>query len=202
MMWQRFLKSVIDFLLATLGLLFLSPFLFVVALLIKLDSSGPIFFVQERVGLNGKVFNFIKFRTMVEGARNMGLGLEIAQGDERITRVGHWLRHWSLDEIPQLINVVRGDMSLIGPRPSTPDQVARYTPDQRRRLEVRPGLTGWAQVNGRNLIPWPERIELDIWYIDHWSLLLDANILLKTIPVIVWRKGLYGEDGVVRDLSQ
>jgi lipopolysaccharide/colanic/teichoic acid biosynthesis glycosyltransferase len=90
----------------------------------------------------------------------------------------------------------------VGPRPSTPDQVARYTPHQRRRLDVRPGLTGWAQVNGRNLIPWPERIEMDIWYIDHWSLLLDAKILLKTIPVIVWRKGLYGEDGVVRDLSQ
>lgn len=201
MNWQTALKSTIDFLIAMLGLLFLSPFFIVVALLIKLDSPGSVFFVQERVGLNGKIFNFIKFRTMVEGARNMGLGLEVAQDDDRITNIGRWLRHWSLDELPQLINVLRGDMSLVGPRPSTPEQVARYTPHQRRRLEVRPGLTGWAQINGRNLIPWPERIELDIWYVDHWSLLLDIKILLKTIPVIVWRKGLYGQDGVVRDLS-
>jgi lipopolysaccharide/colanic/teichoic acid biosynthesis glycosyltransferase len=201
MEWQRSLKLVIDFLTALLGLLFLSPFFIVVALFIKLDSPGSVFFVQERVGLKGKVFNFIKFRTMVEGARNMGLGLEVAQDDDRITNIGRWLRHWSLDELPQLINVLRGDMSLVGPRPSTPEQVARYTTRQRRRLEVRPGLTGWAQINGRNLIPWPERIELDIWYVDHWSFLLDIKILLKTIPVIVWRKGLYGQDGVVRDLS-
>jgi exopolysaccharide biosynthesis polyprenyl glycosylphosphotransferase len=201
MNWQIALKSTIDFLIAILGLLFLSPFLIVIALLIKLDSPGSVFFVQERVGLKGKIFNFIKFRTMVEGARNMGLGLEVAQDDDRITNIGRWLRHWSLDELPQLINVLRGDMSLVGPRPSTPEQVARYTTHQRRRLEVRPGLTGWAQINGRNLIPWPERIELDIWYVDHWSLLLDIKILLKTIPVIVWRKGLYGQDGIVRDLS-
>ena len=201
MNWQTTLKSIIDFLIAMLGLLFLSPFFIVIALLIKLDSPGSVFFVQERVGLKGKIFNFIKFRTMVEGARNMGLGLEVAQDDDRITNIGRWLRHWSLDELPQLINVLRGDMSLVGPRPSTPEQVARYTTHQRRRLEVRPGLTGWAQINGRNLIPWPERIKLDIWYVDHWSLLLDIKILLKTIPVIVWRKGLYGQDGVVRDLS-
>jgi lipopolysaccharide/colanic/teichoic acid biosynthesis glycosyltransferase len=201
MNWQTTLKSIIDFLIAMLGLLFLSPFFIVIALLIKLDLPGSVFFVQERVGLKGKIFNFIKFRTMVEGARNMGLGLEVAQDDDRITNIGRWLRHWSLDELPQLINVLRGDMSLVGPRPSTPEQVARYTTHQRRRLEVRPGLTGWAQINGRNLIPWPERIKLDIWYVDHWSLLLDIKILLKTIPVIVWRKGLYGQDGVVRDLS-
>jgi len=154
-----------------------------------------------RVGKDGKTFRCYKFRTMVGGAENKGLGLEVAKDDSRITRVGRLLRHWTLDEIPQLFNVLKGDMSIVGPRPTVPSQVARYTPWQRRRLEVKPGLAGWAWIQGRNNPPWAERIELDIWYVDHWSLRLDLYILLKALLMLFRREGLYGVDGVVRDLE-
>jgi len=174
--------------------------LLLISLAIKLTSRGPIFYIRPRVGRDGHEFPFYKFRTMVLNAEGQGLGIEVAHNDQRITRVGQWLRRWSFDELPQLLNVVRGEMSLIGPRPSLPEQVARYTPDQRQRLAVRPGITGWAQVNGRNDIDWAARIQLDCWYIEHWSWRLDRLILWRTIGAILRPVGIYGRDGVAKDL--
>jgi lipopolysaccharide/colanic/teichoic acid biosynthesis glycosyltransferase len=178
--------------LTLLGLLFA-----VIALAIKLDSRGPVFFRQERIGRSGKRFRVWKFRTMIVEAINHGLGLNVAHNDSRITRVGRILRNLGLDELPQLLNVLVGEMSLVGPRPTLAYQVERYSPFQKRRLEVRPGITSLAVVLGRNALSWKERIELDVWYIDHGSLRLDLKILLRTLwCVLVTRKGLYGTDGV------
>ena len=175
----------------------LLPIFTIIGIFIKLDSKGPVFFIQERAGKDGKIFNAFKLRTMVDNAVTIGGG-KISQDDSRITRVGKYLR-WGIDELPQLINVFKGDMSLVGPRPTLAAQVVRYSKEHRRRLEVKPGITGWALINGRNKLTWPERIKLDIWYIDHWSLWLDVKILFKTIwVVIVKREGIYGEDGVNR----
>ncbi|MBM7845749.1 sugar transferase [Herpetosiphon giganteus] len=193
-------KRCFDLIVAGLALVLLSPLLLLIAVAIKLTSRGPIFYNRPRVGLAGREFPFYKFRTMVVNAERQGLGLEIAYNDQRITRVGQWLRRWSCDELPQLLNVLRGEMSLIGPRPSLPEQVARYTPAQRQRLAVRPGITGWAQVNGRNDIDWEARIQLDCWYIAHWSWRLDLLILWRTIGAIVRPVGIYGRDGVAKDL--
>jgi lipopolysaccharide/colanic/teichoic acid biosynthesis glycosyltransferase len=194
-------KRLFDLAVAGGALVLLSPLLALIALLIKLTSRGPVLYVRERVGRDGRLFPFYKFRTMVVDAERRGLGIEIAHNDERITRVGAFLRRWSLDELPQLVNVVRGEMSLIGPRPSLPSQVARYTPEQRRRLAVRPGLTGWAQVHGRNDISWDERIALDCWYIDHWGWRLEWIVLRRTLGAIVHPAGIYGSGGVARDLG-
>jgi len=199
--WQQAIKRLFDFVVSIVSLLIVSPLFLFIALLIKLDSKGPVFYVQERIGKDGKPFDLVKFRTMVVGAEETGLGLEVARDDERITRVGRFLRQWTLDELPQLINVLRGEMGLVGPRPGMASQVARYTPRQRRRLEVKPGMAGWAWINGRNIIPWRERIELDIWYIDHWSLRLDLLILLKALGMALRREGVYGRDGIARDLE-
>lgn len=193
-------KRWFDLIVASLGLLLLSPLLLLIALAIKLTSRGSIFYIRPRVGRDGHEFPFYKFRTMVVNAEGQGLGIEVAHNDQRITLVGQWLRRWSFDELPQLLNVVRGEMSLIGPRPSLPEQVARYTPDQRQRLAVRPGITGWAQVNGRNDIDWAARIQLDCWYIEHWSWRLDWLILWRTIGAILRPVGIYGRDGVAKDL--
>ncbi|XSG74439.1 sugar transferase [Herpetosiphon llansteffanensis] len=193
-------KRWFDLIVAGFALVLLSPLLLLIAGAIKLTSRGPIFYNRPRVGLAGREFPFYKFRTMVINAERQGLGIEIAHNDQRITRVGQWLRRWSFDELPQLLNVARGEMSLIGPRPSLPEQVARYTPAQRQRLAVRPGITGWAQVNGRNDIAWEARIELDCWYIAHWSWRLDLLILWRTIGAIVRPVGIYGRDGVAKDL--
>lgn len=198
---QLALKRIFDIALSAFFLLTFSPLYFLIALAIKRDDGGPVLYVQDRVGKDGKAFRCYKFRTMVVGAENKGLGLEVAQNDPRITRVGRLLRHWTLDEIPQLLNVLKGDMSIVGPRPTVPSQVARYTPWQRRRLEVKPGLAGWAWIHGRNNPPWAERIELDVWYVDHWSLRLDLYILLKAFLKLFRREGLYGVDGVVHDLK-
>lgn len=199
--WQQAIKRLFDFVVSIVSLLIVSPLFLFIALLIKLDSKGPVFYVQERIGKDGKPFDLVKFRTMVVGAEETGLGLEVARDDERITRVGRFLRQWTLDELPQLINVLRGEMGLVGPRPGMASQVARYTPRQRRRLEVKPGMAGWAWINGRNIIPWRERIELDIWYIDRWSLRLDLLILLKALGMALRREGVYGPDGIARDLE-
>ena len=199
--WQQAIKRFFDIVISIMSLLILFPLFLLIALLIKLDSQGPVFYVQERIGQNGRPFNLIKFRTMVVGAEEMGLGLAVAKDDERITRVGRFLRQWTLDELPQLTNVLKGDVSLVGPRPGVASQVARYTPHQRRRLEMKPGLAGWAWINGRNIIPWRERIELDIWYIDHWSLRLDFLILSKALGMVLRREGVYGPEGIVRDLE-
>jgi lipopolysaccharide/colanic/teichoic acid biosynthesis glycosyltransferase len=174
----------------------------VIGLLIKLDSKGPIFFVQERAGKDGKIFRAYKLRTMVDNAEKFGLGYEIEKNDSRITRVGKYLR-WGIDELPQLINVFKGDMSMVGPRPALPHQIEKYTKKEKQRLEVKPGITGWALINGRNKLTWPERIKLDIWYIDHWSIWLDLKILFKTIWVVIFtREGIYGKDGVTRDYER
>jgi len=197
----RALKRAFDIVISFTVLTLLSPLMALITLAIKLDDGGPALYVQERVGKDGKTFRCYKFRTMVVGAENKGLGLEVAKDDPRITQVGHFLRHWTLDEVPQLINLLKGDMSIVGPRPTVPSQVARYTPWQRRRLEVKPGMAGWAWIHGRNNPSWAARIELDIWYVDHWSLRLDLYILLKALLMLFRREGLYGEDGVVHDLE-
>ena len=185
-----------------IALVILLPIFVIIGIFIKLDSKGPVFFIQERAGKDGKIFRAYKLRTMVDNAVEMGLGHEIAKDDSRITWVGKHLR-WGIDELPQLINVFRGEMSLIGPRPTLPEQVSRYSKEHRRRLEMKPGLTGWALVNGRNALSWPEKIKLDIWYIDHWSLWLDVKILFKTVWVVIFkREGIYGKDGVTRDYGK
>jgi lipopolysaccharide/colanic/teichoic acid biosynthesis glycosyltransferase len=195
------IKRLFDIIVSFTVLTLLSPLLVLIALAIKLEDGGPILYVQDRVGKDGKIFRCYKFRTMVVGAEKKGLRLEVAKDDPRITRVGCFLRHWTLDELPQLFNVLKGDMTIVGPRPGLPSQAVRYTPYQRRRLEVKPGMAGWAWIHGRNRIPWRQRIELDIWYIDHWSLWLDFYILCRAFIMVLRREGLYGIDGVVHDLE-
>ncbi|MFL5930009.1 MAG: sugar transferase [Gaiellaceae bacterium] len=179
---------------ASLGLVLASPFLAASALAIKLEDRGPVLYRQRRVGRGGADFELLKLRTMVVGAEKQGAGWAVNEGDPRITRAGRALRRLSLDELPQLWNVVRGDMSLIGPRPTLRYQVEKYTDRQRRRLDVKPGITGWAQIHGRAALPWEERIELDVWYVEHRSPLLDLKILLRTPPALLG--GTYkGETG-------
>ena len=168
-----------------------SPLLALAAIAIKLDSRGPVLYRQRRAGRGGEPFDVLKLRTMIEGAEHVGAGLAIDAGDARVTRVGALLRRASIDELPNLVNVLRGEMSLIGPRPTLPAQVAQYTPRQRLRLEVKPGITGWAQVNGRASLPWDQRIELDIFYVEHRSLTLDLKILLRTPLLVLGGGGLY-----------
>jgi lipopolysaccharide/colanic/teichoic acid biosynthesis glycosyltransferase len=168
-----------------------SPVLLAAVVAVKLDSRGPAFYRQRRSGLRGAPFDMLKLRTMVDGAEHVGAGLAIDAGDSRITRVGAFLRRTSLDELPNLVNVLRGEMSLIGPRPTLPAQVAQYTARQRGRLAVKPGITGWAQVNGRASLPWSERIELDLYYVEHRSLALDLRILARTPPLVLGGGGLY-----------
>ena len=198
---QFAVKNVADRVLSLLMLGLLAPLLLGITLAVILQSGWPAIFVQSRVGLNGRAFKVYKFRTMVQGAAEKGLMTTVAEHDDRITRIGKFLRKWSLDELPQLVNVLKGDMSLVGPRPTLEYQVNQYTPRQRRRLEVKPGITGWAQVNGRNALPWARRIELDIWYVDHFTLWIDVKIMFRTIGVFVRREGLYGQGGVNDDFG-
>jgi lipopolysaccharide/colanic/teichoic acid biosynthesis glycosyltransferase len=173
-----------------------SPLLLAAMLAIRLESRGPVLYRQRRVGRDGRPFDMLKLRTMVDGAEHIGAGLAVDEQDARITRVGALLRRCSLDELPNLINVLRGEMSLIGPRPTVPVQVQQYTQRQRRRLAIRPGITGWAQVNGRASLPWSERIELDLYYIEHRSATLDLRILLRTPALVLGGEGLYkGQTG-------
>ena len=165
---------------ASLGLALASPFLAVAALAIKLEDRGRVLYRQRRVGQDGREFELLKLRTMVSGAEHQGAGWAVNRGDPRITRVGRVLRRLSLDELPQLWNVVRGEMSLIGPRPTLAYQVEQYTPRQRKRLDVKPGITGWAQIHGRAALPWEDRIELDVWYVENRSPRLELKILLRT----------------------
>jgi len=177
---------------ASIALLLCFPFFFLIALAIKLDTSGDVFFVQERIGYLGKPFRVWKFRTMVQNADKLGDDKTFSK-DPRITKVGKFLREWTLDELPQFWNVFKGEMSLVGPRPTLAYQEEAYTPRQKRRLLVKPGLTGLAQISGRNLLSWSQRIELDLQYIENFSLWLDFKILLKTIAVVFSRKGVYGD---------
>ena len=188
------MKRAFDILGAGLGLILAAPALALAALAIKLGDRGPVLFRQTRVGRDGVEFELLKLRTMVQNAEQLGAGYAVDRGDSRITRSGRFLRRSSLDELPQLWNVVRGEMSLIGPRPTLAYQVEKYTPRQRRRLEVLPGLTGWAQVHGRAKLPWDERIELDVWYVDHRSLRTDLLILLLT-PVALFSGTYKGPSG-------
>ena len=179
---------------ASLGLLVASPALAAAALAIKLEDRGPVLYRQVRVGLGGADFELLKLRTMVVGAERQGAGFAVDRGDPRITRVGRVLRRLSLDELPQLWNVLRGEMSLVGPRPTLRYQVEQYTPRQRRRLDVKPGVTGWAQIHGRARLPWAERIELDLWYVEHRTPLLDLKILART-PFALFGGTYKGETG-------
>jgi len=185
------MRRAVDVLVAASALVVCSPLLAAAIIAIRLESPGPAIYRQRRVGLRGAPFDVLKLRTMVDGAEHIGAGLAIAEGDSRITRVGALLRRASLDELPQLVNILRGEMSLIGPRPTLPHQVEQYTPRQRGRLAIKPGITGWAQVNGRTALPWSERIELDLWYIEHRSLRLDARILWRTAAIVLGGEGLY-----------
>ena len=188
------MNRALDVLLAGAGLALASPVLAVAAAAIKLEDGGPVLYRQTRVGKGGEDFELLKLRTMVVGAEAQGAGFAVDRGDRRITRVGRLLRRTSVDELPQLWNVVRGDMSLIGPRPTLRYQVERYDERQRRRLEVKPGLTGWAQVHGRATLPWAERIELDVWYVENRSAAVDAKILLRT-PLALLGGTYRGETG-------
>ncbi len=185
------IRRAIDIVGGTLALLAAAPVIAVAALAIRLESRGHPIYRQRRVGKDGAPFDLLKLRTMVDGAERIGAGLAINENDSRVTRVGALLRRTSLDELPNLLNVVRGELSLIGPRPTIPVQVAQYTDRQRGRLAVRPGITGWAQVNGRASLPWSERIELDLYYIEHRSLALDLRILRRTLAIVLGGSGLY-----------
>jgi lipopolysaccharide/colanic/teichoic acid biosynthesis glycosyltransferase len=185
------ISRALDFTVALVGAILTAPVVAVLALAVRLESSGDPIYRQTRVGKDGRLFSIFKLRTMVTGAEFTGAGLAIAEDDSRITRVGALLRRYSLDELPNLWNVVRGEMALVGPRPTIESQVRQYTSRQRGRLAVRPGLTGWAQVNGRASLPWPERIELDLWYVEHRSLRLDLWILGRTAGMVLSGHGLY-----------
>jgi lipopolysaccharide/colanic/teichoic acid biosynthesis glycosyltransferase len=185
------IRRAIDVAVAASVLVLSAPLLAIAIVAIRLESRGRGIYRQRRVGEGGREFDVLKLRTMVSGAEALGAGLAVDEGDARITRTGAWLRRTSLDELPNLWNVLRGEMSLIGPRPTVPSQVALYDERQRGRLEVKPGMTGWAQVNGRASLPWSERIELDLYYIAHRSVLLDARIVVRTVRVLLGGGGVY-----------
>jgi lipopolysaccharide/colanic/teichoic acid biosynthesis glycosyltransferase len=189
-------KRALDLLIAGVGSLLTAPAVALLALAIRLESPGHPVYRQARAGKDGNEFSIYKLRTMVRGAEFTGAGLAIQEGDDRITRVGSFLRRYSLDELPNLWNVLRGEMSIVGPRPTLPVQVQQYDERQRGRLAVKPGMTGWAQVHGRAALPWPERIELDLYYVKHRTLMLDLKIIARTVRMVLGGQGLYkGETG-------
>ena len=191
---RRGLPRAADVAIAGLGLLIASPVLAIAAAAIKLGSRGPVIYRQRRVGLHGGEFEMWKLRTMSEGSDPVGVGTAVVSEDPRVTSAGRVLRRFSLDELPNLVNVLRGEMAIVGPRATLPAQVALYTPRQRRRLELKPGVTGWAQIKGRAEIPWEQRIELDVWYAEHRSLALDLRIIASTPMVLVRGVGIAAGD--------
>ena len=186
---KHFIKRVFDIAFSIIGILFMVPVWIVIGIAIKLTSKGPIFYIHKRVGLKGREFNCYKFRSMYVGSKENILVSD--PGDERVTKIGHFIRKTSLDETPQLINVLVGDMSVVGPRPALLSQVKEFTASETDKLLVKPGLTGWTQVNGRNMLPYKKRLELDSWYAKHWTLLLDFKIIFKTLFVIFKQEGIY-----------
>ncbi|MGM0933346.1 MAG: sugar transferase [Bacteroidota bacterium] len=186
-MYRRYIKRIIDFLVALLSLLLLSPLLLLIALLLAMVNNGKPFFFQKRPGKKGRIFSIIKFKTMTDGRDSEGNLLPDA---DRLTGIGKFVRKTSIDEIPQLLNVLKGDMSIIGPRPLLPEYLSLYTERQQRRHEVKPGITGWAQVNGRNAISWTKKFEYDVWYVENQSFWLDLKILFKTIKKVVISEGI------------
>jgi lipopolysaccharide/colanic/teichoic acid biosynthesis glycosyltransferase len=197
------LRRGFDLIVGLTGSLITAPLVALLAGAIRAETPGSPIYTQQRAGNGGRPFAIYKLRTMVDGAEAIGAGLAIQQGDERITRVGRVLRRYSLDELPNLWNVVRGEMSIVGPRPTLPWQVQRYTERQRGRLAVKPGITGWAQINGRAALPWPERIELDLWYVENRSLALDLRILAATAGMVLRGEGIYkGQTGGWRDQDE
>jgi lipopolysaccharide/colanic/teichoic acid biosynthesis glycosyltransferase len=189
---RRGLPRAADLLIASVALVVTSPLLLLAAVAIKLDSRGPIIYRSRRAGYRGEPFDLYKLRTMRPGADPVGVGEPVLEGDPMVTRVGHHLRRFSLDELPNLVNVLHGELAIVGPRPTLEAQVELYTPHQRRRLDVKPGLTGWAQVNGRAGIPWDERIELDVWYVENRTPMLDLRILGRSMRLLLTGQGLYG----------
>ena len=190
------MKRILDLLLAAVSAVLSAPAIAILAVAIRLESPGHPIYRQTRVGKDGEEFQIYKLRTMVAGAESFGAGLAIQEGDDRITRLGAFVRRYSLDELPNLYNVLRGEMSIVGPRPTVPVQVQQYSERQRGRLSVKPGITGWAQVNGRASLPWDERIELDLWFVEHRSLALDLRILARSLRLVASGRGLYkGEKG-------
>jgi lipopolysaccharide/colanic/teichoic acid biosynthesis glycosyltransferase len=187
----RVIKRTFDLVGSAVALVVSAPMLALACLAIRAETRGSPIYRQRRVGRNGAPFDLLKLRTMVSGAERMGAGLAVDEGDPRITRVGSFVRRLSLDELPNLVNVLRGEMSLVGPRPTVQVQVSQYTERQLGRLSIEPGITGWARVKGRAALPWHERIELDLWYIEHWSLRLDFRIIAETVRLLVTGQGLY-----------
>jgi len=196
---MKIIKEIFDFVVALITLIIISPVFIILAILIKIDSKGPVFFVQERIGKNGRSFKFFKFRTMVVNAESVGLKEYAHQNDPRITKIGKFLREWTIDELPQFINIFIGDMSLVGPRPlssynsgSTEEMKKMW----QKRISVKPGLVSMVDVKGRNLVPWEKRFEYDVWYIDNWSFWLDLKILILGFFAVLSRRGVYGHDGM------
>jgi lipopolysaccharide/colanic/teichoic acid biosynthesis glycosyltransferase len=191
---RRGLPRAVDLLVAAIGLVLAAPILVIAAIAIKLGSRGPVIYRQRRVGRDGEEFQLLKLRTMGEGADPVGVGTAVVAGDPRVTAAGRLLRRFSLDELPNLVNVLRGEMAIVGPRATLPAQVRLYTPRQRRRLELKPGVTGWAQIHGGVSIPWEDRIELDVWYAEHRSIGLDLRILVRTPLVMLTGRGRAAPD--------
>jgi lipopolysaccharide/colanic/teichoic acid biosynthesis glycosyltransferase len=197
------MRRAIDIVVAACALVVTAPVVGLAMLVIRLESRGHPVYRQRRVGKDGVEFDMLKLRTMVSGAENLGAGMAVTEGDTRITRVGRFLRRYSIDELPNLVNVLRGEMSLIGPRPTIQVQVAQYTERQRGRLAIKPGLTGWAQIHGRTSLPWAERIELDLWYVEHRRWRVDVAIVWRTLKMLVNGDGLYkGATGGWKDPAQ
>ncbi len=194
-------KRGFDITVAAGALLTLSPLIGLIALAIKRDDGGPILFMQERVGRNRRNFRCYKFRTMILGAEKIGSGFTVVENDARITRVGRLLRDWTLDEIPQLLNILKGDMSIVGPRPWVPSQAAYCSEEDSRRFNFKPGMAGWAWIHGRNRLPWAERVRLDLDYVDHWSLKLDFSILAKAVVLLIRRDGVYFADNIAESAN-
>ena len=196
-MYAKYIKRVLDLILSLLALIILMPLMIIIAILIKIDSKGPVFFLQERLGKDGKVFKIIKFRTMVVNAENIGDGLKVkSENDNRITKVGKILRKTSLDELPQFVNVLKGDMSIIGPRPPVtyhPHKYEEYTEEQKNRFNLRPGITGLAQVKVRNSVSWDERIKIDLLYVEKVTFFSDIKIVILTFISVFNKKGIYIE---------